>query len=167
MIRIEVPVPRVPDAHGRLPMRMVLYNALRSIAYCSHSPPFERDPTDRFVTRSSYSGSRDQRDKPVLFSELSRSKAETRLSNYHDRSLPAEGVRCCRCWVCLRTMSRRLSPDETRSGGPAGLMASLCLTTYGFNILHIDERSHPTTAGRADGIQPRTIEVRSCPRLHL
>jgi hypothetical protein len=47
------------------------------------------------------------------------------------------------------------------SGGPAGLMASLCLTTYGFNILHIDERPHPTTAGRADGIQPRTIEVRS------
>ncbi|KAJ7782495.1 phenol 2-monooxygenase [Mycena maculata] len=44
-------------------------------------------------------------------------------------------------------------------GGPAGLMASLCLTTYGFNILHIDERPHPTTAGRADGIQPRTIEV--------
>ncbi|KAJ7049750.1 phenol 2-monooxygenase [Mycena amicta] len=44
-------------------------------------------------------------------------------------------------------------------GGPAGLMAALCLTTYGFNILHIDERPHPTTAGRADGIQPRTIEV--------
>ncbi|CAK5281204.1 unnamed protein product [Mycena citricolor] len=44
-------------------------------------------------------------------------------------------------------------------GGPAGLMASLCLTTYGFNILHIDERPHPTEAGRADGIQPRTIEV--------
>ncbi|KAJ7602434.1 phenol 2-monooxygenase [Roridomyces roridus] len=44
-------------------------------------------------------------------------------------------------------------------GGPAGLMASLCLTTYGFNILHIDERPHTTTAGRADGIQPRTIEV--------
>ncbi|KAF7322151.1 Phenol 2-monooxygenase [Mycena kentingensis (nom. inval.)] len=44
-------------------------------------------------------------------------------------------------------------------GGPAGLMASLCLTTYGFNILHIDERPHTTTAGRADGIQPRTLEV--------
>ncbi|KAJ7701168.1 phenol 2-monooxygenase [Mycena rosella] len=44
-------------------------------------------------------------------------------------------------------------------GGPAGLMASLCLTTYGFNILHIDERADPTPSGRADGIQPRTIEV--------
>ncbi|KAJ7233893.1 phenol 2-monooxygenase [Mycena rebaudengoi] len=44
-------------------------------------------------------------------------------------------------------------------GGPAGLMAALCLTTYGFSILHIDERAHPTVAGRADGIQPRTIEV--------
>lgn len=43
--------------------------------------------------------------------------------------------------------------------GPAGLMASLCLTTYGFSVLHIDDRDAPTTAGRADGIQPRTIEV--------
>jgi 2-polyprenyl-6-methoxyphenol hydroxylase-like FAD-dependent oxidoreductase len=29
----------------------------------------------------------------------------------------------------------------------------------GHDILIIDERSEPTTAGRADGIQPRTIEV--------
>ncbi|KAI5477274.1 phenol 2-monooxygenase [Pseudohyphozyma bogoriensis] len=43
--------------------------------------------------------------------------------------------------------------------GPAGLMASLCLTTYGFSVLHIDDREEPTTAGRADGIQPRTLEV--------
>ncbi|SGZ32377.1 BQ5605_C040g11865 [Microbotryum silenes-dioicae] len=43
--------------------------------------------------------------------------------------------------------------------GPAGLMAALCLTTYGFQVLHIDDRSEPTTAGRADGLQPRTLEV--------
>ncbi|KAM0747470.1 phenol 2-monooxygenase [Meredithblackwellia eburnea MCA 4105] len=43
--------------------------------------------------------------------------------------------------------------------GPAGLMASTCLTTYGFSVLHIDDRPHPTTAGRADGLQPRTLEV--------
>ncbi|SDA03041.1 BZ3500_MvSof-1268-A1-R1_Chr11-1g03273 [Microbotryum saponariae] len=43
--------------------------------------------------------------------------------------------------------------------GPAGLMAALCLTTYGFQVLHIDDRPEPTTAGRADGLQPRTIEV--------
>ncbi|KAL8292681.1 hypothetical protein RQP46_001293 [Phenoliferia psychrophenolica] len=43
--------------------------------------------------------------------------------------------------------------------GPAGLMAATCLTTYGFSVLHIDDRPEPTTAGRADGIQPRTIEV--------
>lgn len=29
----------------------------------------------------------------------------------------------------------------------------------GFQVLQIDERAEPTTAGRADGIQPRTIEV--------
>lgn len=43
--------------------------------------------------------------------------------------------------------------------GPAGLMASLCLHTFGFSILHIDNRPEPTRAGRADGIQPRTLEV--------
>ncbi|KAH8929493.1 phenol 2-monooxygenase [Atractiella rhizophila] len=43
--------------------------------------------------------------------------------------------------------------------GPAGLMASLCLTTYNFSVLHIDDRPEPTSSGRADGIQPRTIEV--------
>ncbi|ORY84725.1 phenol 2-monooxygenase [Leucosporidium creatinivorum] len=43
--------------------------------------------------------------------------------------------------------------------GPAGLMGSLCSTTYGLSVLHIDERPEPTTAGRADGIQPRTLEV--------
>ncbi|GAA5935296.1 hypothetical protein JCM1841_006699 [Sporobolomyces salmonicolor] len=43
--------------------------------------------------------------------------------------------------------------------GPAGCMADLCLTTYGFKVLHIDNRPHTTEAGRADGIQPRTIEV--------
>lgn len=42
--------------------------------------------------------------------------------------------------------------------GPAGLMASLCLHTFGFSILHIDNRPEPTRAGRADGIQPRTLE---------
>ncbi|KXS17858.1 phenol 2-monooxygenase [Gonapodya prolifera JEL478] len=43
--------------------------------------------------------------------------------------------------------------------GPAGCMANLCLTTYGFSVLQIDERPETTQAGRADGIQPRTIEV--------
>lgn len=44
--------------------------------------------------------------------------------------------------------------------GPAGLMLSSSLARFGgHEILIIDERSEPTTAGRADGIQPRTIEV--------
>lgn len=47
-----------------------------------------------------------------------------------------------------------------QGAGPAGCMGSLCLNTYGLNVLHVDERAEPTTAGRADGIQPRTIEVR-------
>ncbi|GJN93539.1 hypothetical protein Rhopal_006596-T1 [Rhodotorula paludigena] len=43
--------------------------------------------------------------------------------------------------------------------GPAGCMADLCLTTFGFKVLHIDNRPTTTEAGRADGIQPRTLEV--------
>ncbi|PLW13284.1 hypothetical protein PCANC_17854 [Puccinia coronata f. sp. avenae] len=43
--------------------------------------------------------------------------------------------------------------------GPAGLMASLCLHTYGLSVIHIDNRPRPTDVGRADGIQPRTLEV--------
>lgn len=45
------------------------------------------------------------------------------------------------------------------AAGPAGMMASLCCNTYGLKVLHIDERDSITTAGRADGIQPRTLEV--------
>lgn len=44
--------------------------------------------------------------------------------------------------------------------GPAGLMLASSLARFGgHSILVIDERSEPTVAGRADGIQPRTIEV--------
>ncbi|GAA5903543.1 hypothetical protein JCM8208_003620 [Rhodotorula glutinis] len=43
--------------------------------------------------------------------------------------------------------------------GPAGCMANVCLTTYGFKVLHIDNRPTTTEAGRADGLQPRTLEV--------
>lgn len=51
--------------------------------------------------------------------------------------------------------------------GPAGCMANLCLTTYGFKVLHIDNRPTTTEAGRADGLQPRTLEVRSDPPSRL
>lgn len=44
--------------------------------------------------------------------------------------------------------------------GPAGLMTAASLARFGgHRVLVVDERSEPTTAGRADGIQPRTIEV--------
>jgi len=44
--------------------------------------------------------------------------------------------------------------------GPAGLMLSTALARFGgHSILIVDSRHEPTTAGRADGIQPRTIEV--------
>ncbi|GAA6038259.1 hypothetical protein JCM8097_003909 [Rhodosporidiobolus ruineniae] len=58
----------------------------------------------------------------------------------------------------------QIKPQDTYDvvivgAGPAGCMASLCLTTYGLKVLHIDNRPTTTEAGRADGIQPRTIEV--------
>lgn len=36
---------------------------------------------------------------------------------------------------------------------------SVCLTRWGYNVRHIDNRPVPTATGRADGIQPRTLEI--------
>ena len=42
--------------------------------------------------------------------------------------------------------------------GPAGLTLSVCLARWGYKIKHIDNRLEPTMTGRADGIQPRSLE---------
>ncbi|KAK2612853.1 hypothetical protein QQS21_001133 [Conoideocrella luteorostrata] len=43
--------------------------------------------------------------------------------------------------------------------GPVGLMLSTCLARWGYRIKHIDNRSEPTSTGRADGIQPRSLDL--------
>ncbi|KAI0010620.1 FAD binding domain-containing protein [Xylariaceae sp. FL0662B] len=43
--------------------------------------------------------------------------------------------------------------------GPVGLMLSTCLARWGYKIKHIDNRAEPTPTGRADGIQPRSLEL--------
>ncbi|KEI42039.1 uncharacterized protein L969DRAFT_20950 [Mixia osmundae IAM 14324] len=43
--------------------------------------------------------------------------------------------------------------------GPAGLTAQLCLTKLGFSVLCVDANSERTQTGKADGLQPRTLEV--------
>ncbi|KAF3482193.1 phenol 2-monooxygenase [Arthroderma uncinatum] len=43
--------------------------------------------------------------------------------------------------------------------GPFGLFLSLCLSRWGYNVKHIDNRVVPTKTGRADGIQSRSIEL--------
>lgn len=43
--------------------------------------------------------------------------------------------------------------------GPVGLMLSTCLARWGYKIKHIDNRAEPTPAGRADGIQPRSLDL--------
>jgi 2-polyprenyl-6-methoxyphenol hydroxylase-like FAD-dependent oxidoreductase len=43
--------------------------------------------------------------------------------------------------------------------GPVGLLLSLCLSRWGYKVRHIDNRPVPTVTGRADGIQPRSIEI--------
>ncbi|VUC32946.1 unnamed protein product [Clonostachys rosea] len=49
--------------------------------------------------------------------------------------------------------------------GPAGLMLSVILARLGLNIKVLDERPDQTTVGRADGIQPKTIETLQMLRL--
>jgi 2-polyprenyl-6-methoxyphenol hydroxylase-like FAD-dependent oxidoreductase len=43
--------------------------------------------------------------------------------------------------------------------GPVGLMLSTCLARWGYRIKHIDNRPEPTKTGRADGIQPRSLDL--------
>ncbi|CAN8103821.1 unnamed protein product [Discula destructiva] len=43
--------------------------------------------------------------------------------------------------------------------GPVGLMLSTCLSRWGYRIKHIDNRAEPTPTGRADGIQPRSLDL--------
>ena len=43
--------------------------------------------------------------------------------------------------------------------GPVGLLLSVCLSRWGHRVKHIDNRPVPTATGRADGIQPRSIEI--------
>ncbi|KAK5988710.1 Phenol hydroxylase [Cladobotryum mycophilum] len=43
--------------------------------------------------------------------------------------------------------------------GPVGLMLSTCLARWGYSIRHIDNRAEPTPTGRADGIQPRSLDL--------
>jgi len=42
--------------------------------------------------------------------------------------------------------------------GPVGIVLSACLQRWGYKIKHIDNRSEPTPTGRADGIQPRSLD---------
>lgn len=43
--------------------------------------------------------------------------------------------------------------------GPVGLLLSTCLARWGYKIKHIDNRAEPTPTGRADGIQPRSLDL--------
>lgn len=43
--------------------------------------------------------------------------------------------------------------------GPVGLMLSTALARWGYRIKHIDNRPEPTATGRADGIQPRSLDL--------
>ncbi|KAI9836427.1 MAG: hypothetical protein M1819_001458 [Sarea resinae] len=43
--------------------------------------------------------------------------------------------------------------------GPVGLLLSVCLARWGYKIKHIDNRPEPTPTGRADGIQPRSLDL--------
>ncbi|CAK7229099.1 hypothetical protein SBRCBS47491_007132 [Sporothrix bragantina] len=43
--------------------------------------------------------------------------------------------------------------------GPVGLMLSTLLARWGYKIKHIDNRPEPTPTGRADGIQPRSLDL--------
>lgn len=43
--------------------------------------------------------------------------------------------------------------------GPAGLLLAVCLVRFGYSIRVIDNRETPTLTGRADGLQPRSLDL--------
>ena len=43
--------------------------------------------------------------------------------------------------------------------GPVGLLLAVCLARWGYKIKCIDNRDGPTPTGRADGIQPRSLDI--------
>ncbi|KAI2619143.1 FAD binding domain-containing protein [Hypoxylon sp. NC1633] len=55
--------------------------------------------------------------------------------------------------------SRHSSEVCVVGAGPAGLMLAVLLTRFGITVEVIDERADQTQAGRADGLQPKTIET--------
>lgn len=56
-------------------------------------------------------------------------------------------------------MSRERYDIVIVGAGPVGLLLSLCLSRWGYKVKHIDNRAVSTKTGRADGIQPRSIEI--------
>ena len=74
--------------------------------------------------------------------------------------------------VGLTIMDPNVTPNETVhndvsnkydvviiGAGPVGLLLSTCLARWGYKIKHIDNRPEPTKTGRADGIQPRSLDL--------
>jgi 2-polyprenyl-6-methoxyphenol hydroxylase-like FAD-dependent oxidoreductase len=43
--------------------------------------------------------------------------------------------------------------------GPVGLMLGSIMQRWGYRVKHIDNRAEPTPTGRADGIQPRSLDL--------
>ncbi|KAK0734049.1 FAD binding domain-containing protein [Lasiosphaeria miniovina] len=60
------------------------------------------------------------------------------------RSMPEVPVECQVCVV---------------GAGPAGLMLACNLARFGVKVEVVDDRADPTPVGRADGLQPKTIET--------
>lgn len=66
-----------------------------------------------------------------------------------------------RSCMVLFLVARLLNSHSTVivGAGPVGLMLSTCLARWGYKIKHIDNRAEPTPTGRADGIQPRSLDL--------
>jgi phenol 2-monooxygenase len=90
---------------------------------------------------------------------IDRAVMEDQVSS--DDQAGAEGPSCVDRLTLLRSMPE--PPSECQvcvvGAGPAGLMLASNLARFGIRVLTIDDRADQTPVGRADGLQPKTIET--------
>uniref|UniRef100_A0A093W0I5 Phenol 2-monooxygenase n=1 Tax=Talaromyces marneffei PM1 TaxID=1077442 RepID=A0A093W0I5_TALMA len=84
------------------------------------------------------------------FSEISKN-----IFFFHEKMAPAAENEGC----CVHDPVDTSTTVVVVGAGPSGLMLACNLVRFGIEVIILDDRPDKTSAGKADGIQPKTIET--------